>query len=290
MPLAGGCTWAAMIPHQRVQRYEQKDRLTMNTEASRINLAADLERLAREIRMLVPVVNKLQEANVDGDASRGLSSLPQALLSQVAAIEARLQAVASASSDSAPPLSSKETLTASLAGLYASLHHAAFAYAVLHARAHRAFDSAGEGNTADLAETHMRECLAAAGNVIRLVSHAAVAELERDGHECRCVCPSCGLGICLCARHGEETVVRRLEETAGSTAIPGIEVRMPRAGSPASAAGLREGDRIMAAEGRDIASNADLQTTVRSAAPDAPIRLQVARPPDNVFEVIISRS
>lgn len=258
----------------------------MNTEASRNNLAADLDTLSGEIRMLVPVVNKLLAAYGDGDVSKALPSLPQDLLSQAAALDARLQALASGSSDSATAPSRKETLTASLAGLYASLHHAALAYAVLHARAHRAFDR----NTADLAETHMRKCLAAAGNILRLVSHAAVAELERDGHECRCGCPSCSLGICVCARHGEETVLRALEETRSSAGVVGLEVRKPRAGSPASAAGLRQGDLIMAAEGRDIASYADLQTTVRSAAPDAPIRLQVARPPDNVFEVIISRS
>ncbi len=40
--------------------------------------------------------------------------------------------------------------------LYTSLNEALVGYASLHAMAHRAFDSQGPGNTADLAESHLR--------------------------------------------------------------------------------------------------------------------------------------
>ena len=54
----------------------------------------------------------------------------------------------------APPLADLRS-TGALLPLYASLNEAVLTYAALHALAHRAYDSQGDGNTADLAESQL---------------------------------------------------------------------------------------------------------------------------------------
>ncbi len=80
-----------------------------------------------------------------------LDSLRQTCQRHRAALEAQRQRVW-ADAVSAPALS----IARSLGQLYAALNQTALAYAVLHTRAHRAFDSQAEGNTASLAESHLR--------------------------------------------------------------------------------------------------------------------------------------
>jgi len=72
----------------------------------------------------------------------------------------------------------------SLVSLYGALNEAALSYGRLHAIAHRAFDSQGEGNTADLAEAHLRAHAAEIQQLNLGVSDVVVRELERSG---RCV-------------------------------------------------------------------------------------------------------
>src|SRR5438132_7239439 len=93
-----------------------------------------------------------------------------------------------------------------LGEVYAALTEIAFTYAVLHARAHRAYDSQGEGNTADLAESHLRAYTAAIQHLDMLSSDLVVSELGSIGEDCLCQCPACGVGLCLCAPHGMGTV------------------------------------------------------------------------------------
>src|SRR3989442_2228885 len=94
----------------------------------------------------------------------------------------------------------------SLVSLYGALNEAALLYGRLHAIAHRAFDSQGEGNTADLAEAHLRAHAPEIQQLNMGISHVVVRELDAAGAECRCRCPSCGFGLCLCATHGATTV------------------------------------------------------------------------------------
>jgi hypothetical protein len=90
-------------------------------------------------------------------------------------------------------------LALSLSGLYASLNEAMCAYAVLHAVAHRAFDSQAEGNTADLAEAHLRSYAARIQQLDMLISDVVITELSGAGADCRCQCPPVA-SACACAR------------------------------------------------------------------------------------------
>lgn len=171
-----------------------------------------------------------------------------------------------------------------------SLNHVVVAYAILHIVAHRFFDSTGEGNTADLAEEHLRAYTGAAQQINQILSDTVVIELGLEGHECRCQCPSCALGICLCSPHGTSTVVQAWRETSPGPAGPGIEVRPVRQDSPAAQAGLGTGDRVVAADANEIEDETNLgvmQETIRSHSSGEPIELDVVRA-DKKTTVIVS--
>ena len=166
-----------------------------------------------------------------------------------------------------------------LHGAYSALNHVALGYAVLHAVAHRFFDGIQEGSTADLAEEHLRRYVGVIQEITQLVSDAVVAELGEAGQECQCQCPSCGLGVCLCAPHGTNTINQAWQETSPPPRGPGIGVRRPRSGSAARTE-LREGDRVVAADGQEIGTEADLrvlQEAIRGHASGEPVELQIVR-------------
>lgn len=144
--------------------------------------------------------------------------------------------------------------------LCTAFNHAALGYAVLHAVAHRFYDSQEEGNTADLAEQHLRGYAAAVQEINQLISDVAVWELGGDGHECECLCPSCGLGVCVCSPHGTNTVNQVWRETSPAAPEGGLRVRRPRRDSAAASAGMREDDIIIAVDDQQIGSDLDTQT------------------------------
>jgi hypothetical protein len=176
--------------------------------------------------------------------------------------------------------SSAHAVSRALHRLYAGFHHVCLAYAMLHAAAHRAFDSQTEGNTADLAEAHLRAWMAVAREINQLISEVVIWEWGREGHECQCQCPSCGMGVCLCAPHGANTVDQIWQEVSRPVLADGIGVRLPRTASAAERAGLREGDRIVAINGQEILSEADygpFQAAVREHRLGEAMRLRVRR-------------
>ncbi|HLF42439.1 MAG TPA: PDZ domain-containing protein [Acidimicrobiia bacterium] len=167
--------------------------------------------------------------------------------------------------------------------VYSALNHVGFAYAIVHVVAHRFFDSQEEGNTADLAEEHLRRYAAAIQEINQLISDTVASEMTRAGQECLCGCPGCGLGICLCAAHGINTINQAWQETSPSLEGPGIRVRRPRSGSPAAREGLREGDRIVTADGQEIPRDRDiplLQKAIREHGSGQPVQLEVLRGED----------
>jgi hypothetical protein len=166
-----------------------------------------------------------------------------------------------------------------LHGAYSALSHMALGYAILHAVAHRFFDGPQEGATADLAEDHLRRYAGVIQEINQLVSDAVVAELGEVGQECQCQCPSCGIGVCLCAPHGTNTINQIWQETGPPPRGPGIGVRRPRSGSAALTV-LREGDRVVAADGREIGTEVDLrvlQEAIRAHASGEPVELQIVQ-------------
>lgn len=205
------------------------------------------------------------------------------------------------------PLGSGEQLTpsAALQVLYTLVSQATFGYSILHVVAHRQCDSfwgIEEGSTADLAEEHLKDYLQAVEVLHNLVSDVAVWELSRDGLECRCVCPSCGLGICMCGSHGTALLVdlwRSAMDPGKSSAEAGLSMMSsPRPNSVALRAGLDRGDAIVGIDGRLVGTDANLTERITDwgqkvrnviTGPDSEerMRLRVRRPSGKVQDVLV---
>lgn len=180
----------------------------------------------------------------------------------------------------------------SLSGLYTSLSKAIVVYAVLHAAAHRAFDSQAEGNTADLAEAHLRSYTALIQQLELLISEMVVGELSAARVDCSCQCPACALGLCLCSPHGSNTVRQAWRETEAPAPVGGMRVRQPRSGSEAHRAGLRADDRVVAIDATAITTALDtaaVQGAIRAHTSGEEITLAVRRGPKAEFQAIVRR-
>ena len=190
-----------------------------------------------------------------------------------------------------------EAPSETLETLHRLVSQAAFGYSILHAVAHRHYDSKGEGNTADLAENHFRDYAGVLREIHRLVSEVAVWDLVSAGQECQCKCPSCGLGVCLCSPHGTNTVAdiwREMASAGAEQATSGIRVRPPRIESAAHRAGLQPGDVIVAVDDRDIANEtwdaiSTIQDTIGKHQSGETIRFRVKRASGDLEEISVVR-
>ena len=187
--------------------------------------------------------------------------------------------------------------------LYALLSQATFGYSVLHVVAHRQLDSPWaieEGNTADLAEELLREYAHTLEILDAKGCEVAVWELSREGLECRCVCPSCSLGICVCWVHGTATVVdarRPLLAREAEPSASGFLVAPPRTASVALRAGVHEGDLVVGIDDQRVGGMEDVdgmvgrfQKAISAHGPGDTIRLKVRSPSGDIRDVRVARS
>lgn len=189
------------------------------------------------------------------------------------AVSAGFERRAEADRDDASPLTS-------LRALATAVTEVAFGYVLLHALAHRAYHVA----TADLADEHRRSYLGAARAVHQAIGDVAVHELQESGHACRCECPACSPGICLCWHvHVDPDV------TGVGAPTEGIVVRAPRAESNAERAGLRHGDVILAVGGREVHTYQDMLDRMREHEPGVNVDLRVRRGRGDPFDLAVTR-
>lgn len=173
--------------------------------------------------------------------------------------------------------SGSETL-AMLRAVTTRLSQTAFGYAVLHAVAHRSYDV----TTANLADEHRRAYVRAIEALHRAVGDVAVDELQEAGHVCRCQCPACGPGICICWHvHADAAREEALAE--------GILVRAPRPRSNADRAGLRHGDVVLAVEDEIVRSYEDMRDGMGRHQPGENVHLRVRRSTGELDDVVITR-
>lgn len=169
---------------------------------------------------------------------------------------------------------------ATLRAVATAFTQTAFAYAVLHGLAHRFYAVA----TADLADQHRRNYVRAAQAIHQAVGDVVVQELQEAGHACRCECPACSPGICLCWHvHLEPDV------TGPGVSREGIVVRAPRAQSNAERAGLRHGDVILAVDRQEVCSYQDMLERMREHQPGDGVKLQVRCGTGDPQELVVTR-
>lgn len=191
-----------------------------------------------------------------------------------------IEASIAAAFDSSDARPGKGGTIGDLLALAGELTRAAFGYAVLHTLAHRFYQVA----TADLADQHRVSYLQAAQAIHQAVGDVMIQELQEIGQECRCECPACSPGICLCWHVHVEP-----DEAGAVPPREGVVVRQPRAQSNAERAGLLHGDVILAVEGREVRSYQDMLDRMREREPGEAVRLRVRRRTGDLQEVSVTR-
>ena len=236
--------------------------------------------LAFEIQIEEALVQWLPEVQGYTEATEAVRRFQTVAKGQREALEGCLQRIGSsepgsagfgAHFDTAAITGGPHPVSDALHAISTMFNHAAFGYAMLHTVAHRFDDRTGEGNAAEMAEQHQRSYLQASQAVNQMIPDVVIGEMGTHG-ECRCTCPSCSLGICLCWHAHTDSLMPVSPADEG-----GILVRKPKANSAAHQAGLREGDVILAVDGQKVHAYQELQAEIRKHGPRDEVHLQTLR-------------
>ncbi len=260
--------------------------------------------LAHMIALEVAIEQKLEElipeVSDHAGATALLTSFQTLTRAQRQVLETRLQSIADTE-----PLSKEITVvfptdgwsedpgnrvSTALQTVYTMFNQAVIGYSVLHPLATRFLDSpwiADEGTSYHLTRQHTQNYIQAIQQISRLLPDVVVWELDREDLECQCICPSCGVGICLCAMAGRSFSSQAWVEAGPIADDEGVYVQLPKQNSAAKKAGLRSGDVILAVGGQEIESYVDLLSAVGNAEPGEEIRLTVRRGSDELEEVAV---
>ncbi len=170
-------------------------------------------------------------------------------------------------------------LSTGIRRIHVCIDSAIVGYSVLQLLALRHRDNylAGDGNTADLAVAHYQNYLGVMGKINTMLHNIVVWELERDDVTCRCTCPCCDLGVCLCAPSSRSDL-----NDAWGIANPdidetGVYVYPPRPESAAAVAGLKTGDVIEAVDGEELESLWTLHDVVEAHQKGTAMEFRVRR-------------
>ncbi len=162
------------------------------------------------------------------------------------------------------PMLSESPSSMNLSGLFAAycaaFSFAACEYSVLIALTLHLYDPA----LRELARKHLSSYTRASRLLTHLLPGAIVEELDRQGLECRCICPMCSIGACGCTAAGRLWIDEAWHEAQPQLdREPGLEIWPPRQGSQLAQAGVHGGDRLLGVDGQSINTFRDVQTAIR---------------------------
>jgi C-terminal processing protease CtpA/Prc len=123
--------------------------------------------------------------------------------------------------------------------------------------------------------------------IARILHDVVLWELDREDLECQCICPSCSIGVCLCAVSSRTALSDAWAEAGPFAVDKGIYIHPPRKGSAAASAGLQSGDVVVAVDGREVESYSILQTAVRERKQGQKIQLRVQRGSDEYLDLAV---
>jgi hypothetical protein len=194
-------------------------------------------------------------------------------------------------------MESEYPMSAALMAMSGIVNEAVTGYAMLRSVANRHRDSsqAGEDNTADVAEAHAKGYIGVLVAMSRLLNDVVLDELDAVGVSCACTCPSCDLGVCLCAQAPRVNLADWWAEAGPISVDEGVFVHPPKLGSAAALAGLKHGDTVITADGhhidgRDLDSLVTLQEVVRSHDHGEEILIEVRRTSGDTETISITRN
>lgn len=116
----------------------------------------------------------------------------------------------------------------------------------------------------ELAPKHLASYAGAVRQLTHLLPGVVVAELDREGAGCRCICPMCSIGVCGCTAAGRNWIEEAWGEARPQVdSEPGLSISTPRRGSGLADNGVRGGDRLLRVDGQSITSFVDVQKAIR---------------------------
>lgn len=185
---------------------------------------------------------------------------------------------ARAAADAGGRLSSSDAFRA----YHAAFAYACVSYAALFEMALRLYDP----ELRELAPRHLREYAEAAQTLGGSVTSAVAGELARDGLECHCICPMCGMGACGCVFMGTATLRDAwLEGAPTGDSAPGFALQRPRPDSQLALAGIEPGDRLLEVDGRRVQTIPEIQTAIRRHGLGDEVKLVVQRGSEQPREI-----
>jgi membrane-associated protease RseP (regulator of RpoE activity) len=260
-----------------------------------VHLIALETAIEQNLKEFLPEVSNYTEATA---LLNSFLDLPR---DQKKALEERLNFL----SENAPPM--KDPAAISVAGVISAgdeypvsttlqivhtmFNQAVIGYSTLTLMGTRFLDSpyfADEGTSFHLAKQHMENYAQAIQQITHMLHDVLLSELDDEGFECQCQCPSCGAGICLCSMAGRLYLSLAWEAAGPILKDGGIYVQLPKQNSAATKAGLQKGDFILAADEQEIDSYGVLQSAIRDAELGEEVQLTVRRRSNELEEVAIN--
>lgn len=199
------------------------------------------------------------------DAARDQAEALQGYLDQSenpeGLLEAHIQipsALAGFTADVAPN-GAGHAISHALREAYTAFNFAAMSYAMLFDMAVRLYDP----TLRVLAPKHLRTYTRAAQTINQLVAKVVAWEMSHAGLGCHCPCPLCSIGACGCVWAGTTVLNATWRETAPAERERGIRVGPPKPGSQLAHIGVQGGDRLLAVDGCELKSIAEIEEAVR---------------------------
>lgn len=160
----------------------------------------------------------------------------------------------------------------------------AMRYAALHEMALRLYEPA----LREIAPKHLKAYVEATSAVNRLLPAVVAWELAQSGAHCSCICPMCGLGACGCVAVATQTLLTAWRDASAVEAtVPGFGLQAPKPESELAKAGVRGGERLLAVDGQEVRSVAEIQAAIRKHALGEQVRLLVQRGSDTASELVV---
>lgn len=181
-------------------------------------------------------------------------------------------------------------VSSALQNTSALINYAIVGYAMLRSIALRYRDSSliGDENTGDLSEQFTKNYVNGVHEINRSLHNVVLWEMDNDGETCQCTCPSCGLGICMCAQGPRRTLSDIWLEPGPISNESDVFVHHPRPNSAANKAGIHQGDTIVAADGEELESHFTLQGKVSAHESGEEVVLQVRRSTGEVEDISVT--
>jgi hypothetical protein len=178
------------------------------------------------------------------------------------------------SAETSSQAASKEATALSevLRDLCLAFHHLALSYAMLYEVALRLY----EPRLREVAPEHLKAHADAALSTARLLPSVVAWQLAQDGLHCACICPICGLGACGCVAWGTETLIAAWRDAVPIEPEPFV-LQPPRPGSELAGAGVQGGELVLAVDGQEMPSRAEVYAAISKHALGDEVNLLIQR-------------